>query len=355
MGTLNTAEDVEKAIRQILWGRSYLSVKNAADEPHDFLMRLLSTVEQAQADMIRNQNLEKSKNLGIITEMELLGVLTERGLWSDADDKAIRQFRKQAKLEREDSNTIFRYDKHNRMRAQKRAKKYELASNRIEERKLSMLAASAEQMADLERMLWIIQKVTYKDDDALVWPSPTDMRQETDRILLTRLMNRYNETLFDMTDLRRMARSPQWRFRWNASKTDITGLFGVSFRDLDLNQDMLVYWSQVYDSAFEAMEQPDSMTLENDEAFDQWLKNQAKERRSSSKNSKSDVFGKRNKSSKAITREEMFIMAKDKDSAREIQEMNPESTRRRINQDMQKTIKEGGVASEGKIRFGKRR
>jgi len=178
------------------------------------------------------------------------------------------------------------------------------------------------------------------------WNTYDEFLDEDDTTLIFNLaIAYYNNNLFDIKIIREIARSPAWRFRWNVARKG-ADLFGKPVSEWSEMQNMLVYWSQVYDMAFESAERPPDSVINDDMAFDTWLNQQSAEFDHGSK--KINPQGKIIKGNK--NHNEFFIMSDgSKDSVKEIQEKNPESVRRKLRRE-QKIIKEKGRVSEWELR-----
>jgi hypothetical protein len=350
-----TPEEKEKAIRRVIWGRQYITVESGNNQSVNLQVRSLTTREHAEADALRDRLVRQNKAMGILTEQELLKELEFRSMWSKADDESIKNIRAEAKRLYNDANTIHRFDKHKKGRDESKARVLEQMAAKVENKKWDLLSISAEHMGDLERSLWILQKVTYNEDgSALYWGSLDKLRAERDRKLVVGVLNQYAQSLFTQKDIREVARSPQWRYRWNSAKNNVITLFGVGFDAMTCDADMLVYWSQIYDSAFECMERPDDITIENDKSFDDWFDAQAKKSRGQRFNQQTNKGGnKKQRGEKTVSREETFILIKDAESAKEIAEMANDPGNVQLKADIEKIIKKGGMVSEKDLRFRK--
>jgi hypothetical protein len=123
------------------------------------------------------------------------------------------------------------------------------------------------------------------------WESFDALLNEQDTVLVARLMGLYyGETIAEESDIRRVARSGTWRSKWMGSKKNrgVKTLFDREMYDLTIDQFRLVYWSQVYDSAFESMEPPSDEVLEDDNLFDRWLDDQHQKRKAERKKTEFD-------------------------------------------------------------------
>lgn len=112
-----------------------------------------------------------------------------------------------------------------------------------------------------------------------IWERYEDILSEQDIDFVEDLITAYNlnEEVGDMSTLRKIARSPEWRVRWKCSENNVSSLFGRQSKDMTIGQFMLVYWSQMYDSVYDSLERPPQSVIEDDEALDKWLTQRSEE------------------------------------------------------------------------------
>ena len=98
-----------------------------------------------------------------------------------------------------------------------------------------------------------------------------------------------------------VARYVDWLLLWTLSRENLDGLFNRPIADINFNQKLLIYWSRVYDSAFEDPKPPDQDIIEDDGKFDDWLANRDLER-------KEEKEGRKNKNSVFHHQEQMIVL-----------------------------------------------
>ena len=173
------------------------------------------------------------------------------------------------------------------------------------------------------------------------WATEEDFLASTDSYLVDLLTLRYLETHIMLEkDIREIARSGLWRFRWSASKNG-ESLFGKAVSEWSELQSALVYWSQFYDYVYESADRPNESIIENDAALDAWSKEQSE---GSSKSSTSTA--KMNSG-----HQEQFIVVPDGDGGtiKKVHDLNPRTSKEQLGRE-RKQIKEKGRVSEWDLR-----
>jgi hypothetical protein len=97
-----------------------------------------------------------------------------------------------------------------------------------------------------------------------------------------------SEGLLPHSEIRRVARSIEWRMLWTLNREHIQSLFNTPIANLSVNQRSLISWSRVYDLAYESAEKPDEEVIQDDSRFDAWLQNRSDEK-SEDKNQRTGV------------------------------------------------------------------
>lgn len=142
--------------------------------------------------------------------------------------------------------------------------------------KFSIFGNTLEYHAERHRIIRLIGMNTFDIYGNPIWKDDS-IQQELDLPLVEFLTNTYIEKQnFDVRMVRRVARSNLWHYRWSLGKVAPDSLFGRSVRDLSVEQNFLVFWSQVYEAVGEAAEPPPREVVEDDEEFDKWLDKNAK-------------------------------------------------------------------------------
>jgi len=128
--------------------------------------------------------------------------------------------------------------------------------------------------------------------------------------------------------IRAIARSGFWAVKYRAAKD------GIGFLIPDLNnitsyQESILSWTQIYDSAYNSMNPPTRMVIENDDEFDMWLEREHTKREFE----KSKKGGKHN-------HKEIFIST-DKKGAEKVYNMNDKVARTAIQKKLENTTRKG--------------
>jgi hypothetical protein len=160
-----------------------------------------------------------------------------------------------------------------------------------------------------------------------------------------------------LSQIREIARSASWRFRWNGAK-GIGDLFGKPISEFDAEQQSLLYWSQVYDSVYERMERPPESIINDDEALDKWFEDENRKDKAKEVADKG-TLGKMKLSPKMRGAGEIFIvtnpvMNPNAPSREDVDDLNTEFVRKFKQQEANK-IKEHGTLKETELRDRKNR
>ena len=166
---------------------------------------------------------------------------------------------------------------------------------------------SRENLAHYAKSMFLISKTTFKDGKIF------DFNSKTSSIVLSEL-NKYNIT---NEDIREIARKSSWANTWFTLKgSNIFPNFPT------IEQQLLIMWSKVYDNIRETEDCPLEAIIDNDDALDGWLILQKHKREKEQKNKKIKSF------SKIQQADEVFILAKNKEEAERIQNMNSDHAKK---------------------------
>lgn len=164
----------------------------------------------------------------------------------------------------------------------------------LNSRKASVLRHTAENYAEQEKADYLTYRCSFNGDTGKrVWSSYRAYKQEKN-VLLTKLVQlRCMEFLggHNSTILRRLARHPMWRSKWiSATKTGAPIFRGV-ITEWNINQTLLSYWSNFYDSIYASYEPPENFIVDRDDLLDAWLESKETEsKRNSTKETDDGEF-----------------------------------------------------------------
>lgn len=240
------------------------------------VLKALSLKDRCFIDFIHKKATEEAKKIGVFTEFELRSRLKIKNIWDEKSEEYIDAALNRIK---ELEDTLAECKKGDR--------KYRITTNllkshrkTIEEelrRKAELFYVTAEQYADEIKNRAVVFCCTYDEFENKYWESWADFEKEKDLVLIGNIAEELNRLpSYDTKEIRKIARSVDWRYMWAAAKGNIQALFGMSVGEFNIEQKNLVYWSQVYDSVYEAYERPSEDIINDDEALDEWFEEQSK-------------------------------------------------------------------------------
>jgi hypothetical protein len=275
IGELSTLLD------HISWGHRIVEIKTLDGTEHTFAFRPLKLDERNAAQHVYNDALRRGKLDNIPERNELLLLVNREGLWNSKRDQEIEILRDElVNREEELSQTKFKSKKTKLVR---RIKKIKNALEELVSIKVRLLdLPSLEYYANQQQAHYILHKSTLTFPALKPkWPNFEDLENEENTEIVFQLITKYhNYDVAEISKIRALARHGLWRIKWSAAKMcgNLAQLFDVGLSDITVDQQMLIYWSQVYDSVYEAYERPPDDVIEDDEQLDKWLEKEAKER-----------------------------------------------------------------------------
>jgi len=279
---------VQDKINKILWDRRVILFPEDIECPPGIdyvILRDLTLDDRNKYDIAKQLEEKRARANSVPTEGELMENARRSGYWGDFEDEIERSADDHiAFLESEfEAKKKFR-SRQNIIRTQLEdayAKKDAVARKRAQLR-----INSAEYLAHEIAALKLLVDVVTKPDETPVFETEQDLLRYKDShqqwvfYMLNEVMG---EGPWDVPEIREIARSVEWRLVWTLSRENLPAIFSRSVGDLNYNQRMLIYWSRVYDSAFEHPEPPDKDIVDDDDKFDQWLANRDLEKEETKK------------------------------------------------------------------------
>ncbi len=278
-------QDITEVLDAIAWAHRIVQTQD-----NQYVFRPLSLQDRNISNHIYNEALRRGKESGRKTKEELKREALKKGIWKAHFDNDIKLLKEELKISLEEETKLLKQAKGKKqlpsalITLQRRLTFVKSAIEQIEQVQYSTIELpSLEYYAEQERAHFAVAQATLCFPNMTrKWPSYNDLLNEEDTSLVHTLVNAYYRMeIADETTIRAAARSPVWRIKWAGSKKNggVKTLFGREMYDLTLDQFRLVYWSQIYDSAFESMEPPTDEVVANDKLFDAWLDEQAEKRK----------------------------------------------------------------------------
>lgn len=341
-----TLEEIQREIDRISWGARYAKVKDAAGREHYVVMRSLSLADRNWIGFIHQQALEEGSEMGLLKESDLLSAYIETGIWTEEKEDKISRLKSDiTKLEKglkDEKEVLGRKKIDGLMRGAKRALQT-LVQERAEK-----LSSSVERYGEDRKIHAMVWCATYRMDGSRLWPTWESFENEIDLTLINNVLTALlNYSPADQKRVRSIVRSPLWRYKWNGSK-NCDDLFGKPIVELDAEQEALVYWSQVYDAAFEAYERPSDAIIDDDDALDAWFEEQGKKRKEEMDKTSKEKKGKSLISSKVGRHGEIFVVTNkannpDAPEPEEVWGLNHEGTMKFIRSQREQIEKSGTI------------
>ncbi|MGQ4893436.1 MAG: hypothetical protein ACP6IQ_02285 [Candidatus Njordarchaeia archaeon] len=148
---------------------------------------------------------------------------------------------------------------------------------KYERHESQLLSHTAEQLAENIRVDYYLAMCTFKGEDlnTLYWKNYEEFKEDNNRHFILRA--RENFVLLNggikPNILRAVARSLEWRNKWEIAKKTGTPLFEGVSTDWDKNKINLCYWSDFYDSILSYSEPPSDDILNDDDKLFEWIQN----------------------------------------------------------------------------------
>ena len=293
---MDKEQDVTELLDAITWGRRIVSVKDIDGKQHTYVFRPLTLEERNMGNYLHRQAIEESP---LPPRAQLVRDAVIAGLWDKTfDEQTSLLVKERDKLTKD----LELQEKADRGRKTPRTKTVRLRDRvKYVSRVLAKLdmdrtqyidLPSAEYNAECLRGTYFLRCATLSFPEMnQVWSSLKELEEERETSLVAALLRTYyDESIASEAEIRTVARSGYWRCKWIGSKKNrgVKTLFDREMYDLTMDQFRLVYWSQVYDSAFESMDAPSDEVVEDDNLFDRWLDEQHQKRKQERKKSNFD-------------------------------------------------------------------
>lgn len=361
-----TPEQIESAIARIGYGRRFICVQDGEGIEQILMVEPITPKSRAWIDYIYNLELDRAIRDGLMTEQEILKDLGQKEIWTKSDDNLIKTLKDELdKIPSRIDGASKREDrKLSKLRDSILSQLNELSSKRA-----MLLSTSAERYAEESKVKAFIYISILDEEGQKLWRTWKHFSEFQDTKFIDNLIKEitFNKPKeITIKELRAIARSGQWRHKWLAAKS-IDNLFGKSVLDLSDEQTMLVYWSQIYDSVYDAYERPPQEVIDDDEKLDEWLDSQSKKANVEAKKTYADKHARRRSGiSDRISRHgEIFVVTEGGlgpvndprlvvdnklPSKQEISELNNELSKKFLAHQDRKIRQAGGYINEEDLR-----
>jgi len=277
---------IQDLIYKLMWDRRYVTVPEDWGVPPGMEVVILRdpTVKDRNDYLFWKEVEEvKSRKLNVPTEGSIFTDARAGGYWTDDDELILKEA---------DSHIAYLESELDRKGFAARRRQIEAQIVNTKDKKDEVLAKenalkrqTAEYMAHEVSALKLLMRVACTVDNEPLWNTEEEYMEcynQYPYFIQYLLNSMLSEDSWDSKDLREVARAPEWRLLWTLQRENLPGMFNRPIGELNINQKLVVYWSRVYDSAFEGVDCPDEHILNDDDKFDDWLVSRDKERQEKS-------------------------------------------------------------------------
>lgn len=224
---------------------------------------------------IREIEERKARKSGVPTEGEIMETARETGYWGQVEDDI------EAKADNHIAFLEAEFESKKKFKSRQNIIKVQLEDARakkewVERKRSDLKTKSSGYLAHEIASLMLLKRLAYKPDSTLLIPDDETLlylKKEYIVFLFYLVQDVMLEGTLETHELREVARSSEWRLTWCLARENLYSIFGRAIGDFTMNHKLLIYWSRVYDSAFEDTEPPELSVIKDDELFDQWLSN----------------------------------------------------------------------------------
>jgi hypothetical protein len=277
----------------------------------DITLEVISpTIDQLlEANFIYNKAIETAYIDGLMTEEEVQEWMNNNGLWTIQEERKTQSLKDDLeKLKVEIYN--HRYEKKEREQIRKYIRACEKYTAEHLKEKNSFYQNTRESYALLEKISSLIKNTTYHKNKLY------DFKE----ISLSYVIEEWQSSVLSESNIRELAREEPWKSLWSIRENAGVKLFNnKDSQEITANQKHLIIWSQIYDNIQESLDCPEEEFIKDDDILDGWFYIQARKRKADKL--ERDLDGEL-KNEKIKNSKEVFLVTKDKDNQKRIEEMN---------------------------------
>lgn len=275
---------IQEQINRLLWDRRLVVFPPDLEVPEGLeyvILKDLTLEDRNYYLFIRDLEERKARQDGVSTEGELMEKAREGGYWGKEEDDI---------AENADDHIAFlksEFEAKKKFRSRQNIIKLQLEDayakkEWVERKKGELRQNSAEYLAHEIASFKLLRRVVLRPDGRPLIPDDDTFllfKKEYTIFLFYLIQEMMGEGVLDTPTLREIARSTEWRLTWTLCRENLSSIFGRNIGDLTINHKLLIYWSRIYDSAFESAEPPDEDIIKDDDLFDEWLADRDIQRR----------------------------------------------------------------------------
>lgn len=313
----------EKALNRIIQGRLRFSRDG-----------LVLFIEEPSNDLIEesydiyDSTYKEAYFKGLFLKEELKELLFYNELWSPEDDKNAEKIQERIEeLKLEAFRSFYKPKELRGIKANIRALELEYMKLKSKIHQLDHI--SCEGVALFAKSVWILSK-TINDENNILY--------DYKKFSLNFFLSYYNDNQLTEETYRYIARNYPFRGMWICSKNGISLFNNRSCAEYTKDQRALCSYCAMYDNVYESTDSPNEDVINDDDCLDGWFIEQKRKREDYKKQKEVQSML---KNSKIANSQEIFIMAKDRETADKINSMNTPQVKNII-QNRNQQIQESG-------------
>ena len=295
-------------INRLLSGINILRIGGQIVHVHPF-----SVVDKTEADFFANELYEDLVLAGNLCLSNLEDFLIENNLWSEEDNKQLKELND--KIEQMKVDYYHGFVRASLREAIRKSIEHaEDIRNQLFTQKNAHADKTCEYIRDYHRAIFLLKRSSYIDGKLI----------DGDFNLFV-LMSNYTKSLLLDAQLREAAKSPKWRSMWSALKGH-HDIFHNHPSELTNEQLGLISWSRFYDNINESMDRPSQEIIDDDLALDGWCIVQQRKRKEDEKKQHAERLIPENMDHA----NEVFVIARNQQEVEEVHSLNDAGGRRII-------------------------
>jgi len=274
-------------------------------------------------------------NEEMMTEHQMAEWMIEHNLWSHHEEKDLEGIRKNIEdIKVEVYKLNKEKNKANQLKRYLRSIEKKL-NDQINKKNLYYYN-TCESIANLEKLRYLIKRNCLQNNRIC------DLEDDE----LDYVLDCFRESILSEEIIREVSRNEPWRSLWFIKNHNKQDVFLNLDRDITINQQNLLLWSQTYDNIHESMDCPSDDVIDDDDMLDGWLIFQSRKR----KQEKVEQDMDKKMSSKVKNSSEVYLMASNIDEAKDIENINSYHSKM-IKKQRQAVIKHSGDAGVTQDKF----
>lgn len=282
-------DDISEKLDKILWGGRFACAENGIGNEVIVVVKDLELRDRIWIDFIYEQAIAAGKQKELMPQRELAIFLDNNGVWKKDDELSIKNLKNS--LDKINEALVLEMTNREERTSLKLKASIEKDLKNKENLKASLFSSTLETYAEQQKLSAFIFCSIYKDENTRYWKTWDDFLNEVDAILIANLAELvFKKNHITVKEVRSIARSTEWRFKWCAYK-NAGGLFRNPIVELTQDQHSLMYWSQVYDMAYESLDRPTQEVINDDELLDKWFEDQSTKQKQDSAQRTGNVGG----------------------------------------------------------------